>query len=216
MGLRLSVVQISKRYHGTPVLEDCTFSFNGGGSYVLMGSNGSGKSTFLRICALLEDPDSGEVTYRAEAGVIRKDLELQRRITLVLPRIGLFNTTVFNNVAYGLKIRGIKRSDLNERVYRALDFVGMSHKSEQNALTLSSGETQRVGIARAIVIEPEVLFLDEPTAFVDHESKKIIEAVMLEMKRDIRSTVIIATHDETQAERLADRILQMKEGRIMT
>lgn len=127
----------------------------------------------------------------------------------------MFNTTVFKNTAYGLKIRGVSKKEMEERVSKALDFVGLMHKKNQNALTLSSGETRRLGIARAIVIEPEILFLDEPTASVDRENTEIIENIIQNMKRQEKSTIIIATHDIAQAKRLGDIMLTMSEGKIL-
>lgn len=215
MAMRLTVSNIYKSYNGKPILRECSFSFEKSGTYVLMGPNGSGKSTFLRICALLEGPDRGEINYFSGTNILQKGIELRRRITLLLPRVGVFNTTVFKNVAYGLKIRGMKGNEIKEKVDKSLDFVSMTHKRNQNALTLSSGETQRLGIARAIVLETEILFLDEPTASVDQENTVVIEDIILRMKKKGGSIVIIATHDMSQAERLADRLLLMKEGRIV-
>lgn len=141
-------------------------------------------------------------------------MSLRRRITLILPRIGVLNTTVVKNVAYGLKIRGANHADIEQKVARTLAFVGLENKKKQHALTLSSGETQRLGIARALIIEPEILFLDEPTASVDQENTEIIESIVHAMKKEGRTTVIMTTHDREQAERLADRMLIMKHGRI--
>jgi len=214
MGLTLTVSHIYKRYDGKPVLQDCSFPFDKSGTYVLTGPNGSGKSTFFRICALLENPDSGEVNYLYGGALMEKDITLRRRITLLLPRVGLFNMTVFKNVAYGLAIRGVKNDEMEERVHKALDFVGLLQKKEQKALTLSSGETQRLGIARSIVIEPEILFLDEPTASVDLENTEIIEDIILRMKKIGQSIVVITTHNISQAERLADRLLLIKGGKV--
>jgi len=212
--MKLSVSHIVKAYQGGIILKDCSFFFDRNITYVLMGPNGSGKSTFLRICALLERPDSGEIAYAAADTLLQQDIDLRRRITLVLPRIGVFNTTVFKNVAYGLNIRAVKRKEVEERVARILAFVGLEKRRGQNALTLSSGETQRLGIARALALEPEVLFLDEPTASVDQENTEIIESIILAMKKEGRTTVIMTTHDREQAERLADRLLVMKHGKI--
>jgi len=214
MMLGLSASNIWKGYNGNQILQDCSFSFAEQGVYILTGPNGCGKSTFLRICALIEDPDKGEVSYSSNGAVLETDLGLRRRITLMLPRVGVFNTTAFKNVAYGLSIRGIKGAEREEKVKRALEFVDLSHKSDQNARTLSSGETQRLGIARALVTGPEVLFLDEPTASVDQRNTQIIEDIILRMKKEHTSTVIITTHDRAQAERLADCLLIIKEGKI--
>jgi tungstate transport system ATP-binding protein len=214
MSLLLKVSDLWKEYNGTPVLQGASFSFDGNGIYALMGDNGTGKSTLLRICALLERHDRGEVQYLFHGQLLPHDIDLRRKITLVLPRIGVFNTTVFNNVAYGLKIRGLDRDAIGDRVSRAIDFVGLGHKSKQAALTLSSGETQRLGIARALVIDPQILFLDEPAAFVDVRNREIIEEIIVRLKQERKATVFLATHDMRQAERLADRVLILTQGRI--
>jgi tungstate transport system ATP-binding protein len=215
MSLILTVSNISKNYNGKSVLTDCSFSFDSGGIYLLIGPNGTGTSTFLRICALLEDPDRGEVNFFSGNDIVNKDIKLRRRINLVLPKIGVFNTTVFKNVAYGLKIRGFKRGEIEERTNRVLDFVGLIQKKNLNALSLSSGETQRLGIARAMVIEPEILFLDEPTVSLDPHSTTIIEETITRIKEQNKLTIIMVTHNIFQAQRLADRVLFMYEGRIV-
>lgn len=213
--MKLTASHIKKNYSGRAILQDCTVSFGEHGISVLMGSNGCGKSTFLRICALLEKADEGELLFADNGATLEQDLSLMRRITLVLPRNGVFNTTAFRNVAYGLRIRGIQKRELEERVAEALAFVGLEHKKNQSARTLSSGEAQRLGIARALVIRPEILFLDEPTASVDEENTGIIESIILAMKKEGRTTVVMTTHDRDQAVRLADRLLLMKGGKIM-
>ena len=211
--MKLHVVNILKGYEGRTVLKDCTCGFTSGVS-VLMGPNGCGKSTFLRICSLLEQPDGGDLRFTDNGKTLPHNIDLRRRMTLVLPRTGVFKTTVFNNVAYGLKVRGISHGRLDELVNRSLGAVGLEHKKKQNALTLSSGETQRLGIARALVIEPEILFLDEPTASVDEENTVIIENVIRMMRKEGKTTIIMTTHDKDQAERLADTLLFMKGGGI--
>lgn len=215
MSLRLALSNINKNYNGKSVLQDCSFSFDKNEIYILMGPNGSGKSTFLRICALLEEPDRGEVNFFSGNDIVKKDIELKRKITLVLPKIGVFNTTVFKNVAYGLKVRGMRSIEVEDKIQKALELVGLTDKKNQNALSLSSGETQRLGIARALVIEPEVLFLDEPTASLDPRSTTIIEETILNIKKDNRLTIIMVTHNIFQAKRLADDVLFMYEGGIV-
>jgi tungstate transport system ATP-binding protein len=212
--MELFIANIDKRYNVETVLRDCSFAFDKIGTYILMGANGSGKSTFLRICALLEDPDRGEVNFYSEGILLKKDIELKRRITLLLPKIGVFNTTVLKNIAYGLKIRGLNTTETEEKVGKVLDFVGLTHKRNQQALTLSSGETQRLGIARALVIEPEILFLDEPTASIDQKNTGIIEDMILKMKNYHKTTIVMTAHDKEQAKRLADCLMVMNNGRI--
>lgn len=215
MSLKIELVNICKSYNGKPVFRGASLSFDDGGVHLLMGPNGSGKSTFLRICALLEDPDEGTVNYYSGGERLRRDISLKRRITIVLPGVGLFNTTVFRNAAYGLAVRGLKRRAIEEKADSALEFVGLLHKRDQNALTLSSGEAQRLGIARALVIEPEILFLDEPTASTDLENTGIIESIITSMKNESGSTVIATTHDMAQAERLGGRELFIESGKIL-
>jgi len=212
--MRLHVSHITKSYGNKAILSDCSCVFGKPGTYVLMGPNGCGKSTFLRICALLEQQDSGEIAYFDDSSALVKDITLKRRITLVLPRTGVFNTTVFQNVAYGLRIRGLDRPVIKKKIDAALDFVGLAPKAGQHGRTLSSGETQRLGIARALVLEPEVLFLDEPTASIDEENTCIIESIIGSLKKEGRSTIIMTTHDRDQAKRVGDVLLVMKNGRM--
>jgi tungstate transport system ATP-binding protein len=213
--MKLHVSHIAKAYEGRTILADCSYDFEKKGTYVLMGPNGCGKSTLLRICALLERQDSGEIIYADNGTPLDQDIPLKRRMTLVLPHIGVFNTTVFKNVAYGLRIRGINRDVTRQKVDQVLAFVGLERKTNQHARTLSSGETQRLGIARALVLEPEVLFLDEPTASIDQENTMIIESIIQKMKKDGRSMVIMTTHDPDQAKRLADRLLIIRDGLLL-
>jgi tungstate transport system ATP-binding protein len=214
MGLNLEVDRISKSYNGQAVLQECSFRFDSGRTYALQGPNGVGKSTFFRIAALLEPPDAGEVRYGDNGVALPHDLHLRRRITLLLPQTGVFNTSVFHNVAYGLKIRGRPAPEVEDRVNEVLERVGLIHKRRQNGLDLSSGETKRLGLARALVIEPEVLLLDEPTANLDQKNAEIIEQIILNRKTAAKSTIIVVTHDLAQARRLGDHLLVMDNGRI--
>jgi tungstate transport system ATP-binding protein len=215
MGLELEIVNVFRSYNANPILRDCSYGFASGRTYVLQGPNGSGKSTLFRTVALLEKPDDGRVEYRDGGQVLAADLALRRRITLVLPRTGIFNTTVFNNVAYGLKIRGIARAEIEARVHNVLLAVGLAHKDRQRAAELSSGETKRLGIARAMVITPEVFMLDEPTANIDPANTAIIEDIILKLKQERQTTILMITHDPAQAQRLGDELLFMQDGRII-
>ncbi len=215
MGLRLEIDHISKTYNGNPVLQDCSFAFASGRAHLLMGPNGSGKSTLFRIMALLEKPDSGAVKYLDGDYLQPHDLALRRRLTLVLPRTGIFNATVFSNVAYGLKLRGVEASRIAARVEQALQTVGLWEQRSQRALELSSGQAKRLGLARALVLEPGVLFLDEPTASLDPANAEIIEKVILNLKAGGETTIMMITHDPAQARRLGDHLLYMKDGKII-
>jgi len=214
MRLGLAIEDVHKTYGQISVLKGCSFSFERKGTYVLMGGNGSGKSTLLRICSLLEGPDRGRVIYKNTGGEVSQDISLRRRITLVLPGGVSFNASVYRNIAYGLKLRGFPAEQVRATVERMLDFVRLSHKKDQNALTLSSGESQRMSIARALAVRPEILFLDEPTASVDDANTKIIEDIIAGL-RDEGITVIMTTHDPGQARKLADALLDLREGMLL-
>ena len=215
MGLNLTVTNVLKNYGGKAALDHCSVVFDQGKVHVLMGPNGSGKSTLLRVCAFLEPIESGELLYRSGDGPLPHDLSLRRRICLVLPKIGVFNTTVFNNAAYGPSVRGVKKDALCRIVENTLDVVGLFHKKNDNALTLSSGETQRLGIARALAIGPEMLFLDEPTASIDEENTQMVEDIIMGLKKAGNTTIIMTTHDRDQAERLTDRVVMMRSGKMI-
>lgn len=214
MSLGLQAVGIDKSYNGNQVLRDCSWTFDKTGTYVLSGANGSGKSTFLRICALLEQPDRGIVHFLDADNLVTHGIGLMRRISLVLPKAALFNTSVQRNVSYGLRVRGISEKGAASRIEDVLQFVGLSHKKDQNALTLSSGESQRIALARALILEPEVLFLDEPTASVDEKNTSLIEDIIYQLKERGKTIIIMTTHDRAQAERIADRVLRIEKGRI--
>jgi tungstate transport system ATP-binding protein len=214
VGLTVQLAGVAKTYNGNRVLTDCSYTFLSGVDYLLLGDNGSGKSTVFRIAALLEAPDRGEVRYLEEDKVLAPDIHLRRRLTMVFPKVGVFSRSVFDNVAYGLKIRGLNTALIRDKVAEALEEVGLTHKSAQSATTLSSGETMRLGLARALAIEPEVLFLDEPTSHIDKANTRLIEECIRRVRQERALTLIIITHDPAQAERLGGRHLLLSEGRI--
>lgn len=212
MALKLMLKKVSKHYGNNSVIEQCSYVFEDNAVFVIMGGNGVGKSTLLRMCSLLEQPDSGSIVYYDGNNSLKKDIGLQRRLTIVLPSIGLFNSSVRDNVSYGLKIRGIAKKRADVLVEEALDFVGLLDKDKQRALSLSSGEKQRLGIARAIAIKPEMLFLDEPTASVDKVNSEVIDRIILDLKDNYGTKVVMTTHDPKQADKLADFKLVLEGG----
>jgi tungstate transport system ATP-binding protein len=214
VGLTVQLAGVAKTYNGNQVLTDCSYTFAAGGDYLLLGDNGTGKSTLFRIAALLEAPDRGDVRYFEGEKVLAPDIHLRRRLTMVFPKVGIFSRSVFDNVAYGLKIRGMTKNLVRDKVAEVLEEVGLTHKISQPATTLSSGETMRLGLARALAIEPEVLFLDEPTTHIDKDNTRLIEECIRRVRQEKALTLIIITHDPAQAERLGGRQLLLSEGRI--
>ena len=164
---------------------------------------------------MLESPDSGNVRFFDADKEVPQDLTLRRRVTLVFPKTTVFRGTVFDNIAYGLKVRKKESSFIVQRVEEVLNAVGLLHKIRQDARTLSSGESQRLGIARAIAIRPDVLFLDEPTASVDEEHTAFIEQLILNLTRQTGTTIVMTTHDRHQAEKIGGQLIVMKKGVVV-
>lgn len=212
--LRISLNNIDKSYNGKTVLKGCSHVFAQGKLHALIGPNGSGKSTLLRLCGLIEMPDNGAVTYHEHTTELLVTLELRRRISLVFSKGSLFNTTVMKNVTYGLKIRGIGYKQRVSMAEEALHSVGLWEKKRQNATTLSAGEGQRLAIARALILNPQIILLDEPTASLDPANTVIIETLISGLTKDKERTIIMATHNMFQAQRLSDRVVFMHEGKL--
>ena len=185
--------------------------------FVLIGPTGAGKTTLLRIIDLLDQPTSGQVYFDGTDVTRSKPLRqaARRRISYVQQKPVVFTMNVYDNVACGLRWRGEKAENVRRKVDDVLKLVGMEAYRDRNAKTLSGGETQRVAIARALVTEPEVLLLDEPTANLDPVSVSKIEEVLAHVIEERKITVIMATHDMSQGQRLAHRIGVLVGGRLL-
>lgn len=213
----LSVQNLHKNYGRTQVLSDINLEVQRGEVFALIGSSGSGKSTLLRLAHLLERPTSGKIWFDGmdtDASESTR-LAIRRRMGMVFQRPVAFQASVFDNVAYGLKIRGIKAAERNRRIRHALETVELSGFEKRDAHSLSGGELQRVAFARAIVTEPEMLFLDEPTANLDPVNTRIVEDLLGRVIRELKTTVVMATHDMSQGQRLATRIAVLLNGELL-
>ncbi|RLC65852.1 MAG: ABC transporter ATP-binding protein, partial [Chloroflexi bacterium] len=213
----LEVNELCQRFGNSDILKDINLKVERGETFVIVGPTGSGKTTLLRLIGLLDKPASGTIRFggREVPDSEKARLELRRRIAIVFQRPTVFNATVYDNVAYGLRIRKEKRASLRNKVARALETVGLSGYEKRNAQTLSGGETQRVALARAMVFEPELLLLDEPTANLDPVSISNVERLISQIIRDLDTTVIMSTHDMFQGQRLADRIGVIISGEML-
>lgn len=187
-----------------------------GETLAVIGPNGAGKSTLLQVMACLVPPSSGEVSVAGE--VVGRDaspIKVRRRMAMVLQRPYLLNATVFDNVAVGLRMRGVPRGEIRRRVERALATFGIEHLAARPGRSLSGGESQRVSLARAFVLEPEVLFLDEPTSTLDVPTRMALLEELGEVVRETRVTTVFVTHDVIEIPFLAERTIVMSEGRIV-
>lgn len=185
-----------------------------GATLAVVGPSGAGKSTLLALLSLLERPDEGCVLLGGTP-VDTRDRRARMRFAAAFQRPYLFKGTVADNVAYGLKLRGLSVARRAQEVSAALERVGLSGWEQRSALTLSGGEAQRVALARALVLRPEVLFLDEPLASLDPLLKAKLAADFARIIREDGVTTIYVTHDQHEAAAVADDIALMREGRIV-
>lgn len=215
----ISFSNVSKRYaEGHDALRDVSFTLDRGEMAFLTGHSGAGKSTLLKLIMLMERPSRGRVQVAEKdlAEFSREDIPYHRR------RIGvvfqnhqlLFDRSVFDNVAMPLQISGYEPEDIGKRVRAALDKVGLLHKENLNPITLSTGEQQRIGIARAIVHKPQLLLADEPTGNLDPKLSAEIMSLFMEFNRH-GTTVLIASHDLALISRTGRRTLVLDHGRLI-
>ena len=182
----------------------------------LIGPNGAGKTTLLQTLSYLLKPFQGEILFRRKkVEANHSAFEYRRKLAMVFQEPLLFDTTVFNNVASGLKIRGMKRSEIRDRVIQQLERFGIGHLSHRSAKTLSGGEAQRTSLARAFALRPEILLLDEPFASLDPPTRDSLIEDLEHILQQTRTTAVFATHDRLEALRLSDRIAVMDEGKIL-
>lgn len=181
----------------------------------LVGPNGAGKTTLLQTLSYLLKPFQGEIFFRGKKVETNHSvLEYRRKLAMVFQDPLLFDTTVFNNVASGLKIRGMKKSEIRDRVMEQLDRFGINHLRQRSAKTLSGGEAQRTSLARAFALRPELLLLDEPFASLDPPTRDSLLEDLEHILQQTRTTAIFATHDRLEALRLSNRMAVMNEGKI--
>ncbi len=208
---------LSRRFGENDVLRGISLGVGQGETFVIIGPTGSGKTTLLRLIGLLDKPTSGSIHFAGrevpDSGGAR--LDLRRRMAMVSQRPAVFNASVYDNVAYGLTVRREGKSAVRARVQNALDTVGLAGYETRSARTLSGGETQRVALARAMVLRPELLLLDEPTANLDPVSTANVERLISEIIGELKTTVIMSTHDMLQGQRLAERMGVIVNGELL-
>jgi tungstate transport system ATP-binding protein len=217
MTTQFKLHNIVKRYGNRTVLDIDQLVLEEGRIHTFIGPNGSGKSTLLRIMSLLLVNDEGELEVLGEKVRWEKEqlLHLRRQMSMVTQTAFMFQGSVNYNVAYGLRARKMKSRYIRERVDEMLEMAGMSAFKEADARTLSGGERQKVALARAMAINPKVLFLDEPTSNIDMASAFEIEKNIRTINREQGTTIILVTHNLFQARRLADEVIFIHEGKIL-
>ena len=200
---------------GRTVLEIPELAVAAGQVLAVIGPNGAGKSTLLRVMGLLETPTAGSVRFQGERVSAAEGLAIRRRMASVFQDPLLTDATVRDNVALGLRFRGVDDRRIAPRVAEWLEQLGIAHLAARQARTLSGGEAQRTALARALVLEPELLLLDEPFSALDQPTR---EALIEDLGRILQarwSTVVLVTHDRGEAQALGDQVAVVLAGRLL-
>jgi tungstate transport system ATP-binding protein len=207
---------LKKQYGDRTVLNISSLSLSARKVYALIGPNGAGKTTLLNHLAFLDQPTSGVLKFRNKA--VNSDkrhlVHLRRRVVLVDQSPILFSGTVWKNVEFGLKVRGDSKKECALKIPAALERVGMLNFANTDIHGLSGGEVKRVALARALVVEPEVLLCDEPTANVDQENQEVILKILEHANSMQNRSVIFSTHYLSQSRRLAHHTILLQNGEI--
>ena len=207
-------LQVTKA--GALVLDIPALTVEGREILSLIGPNGAGKTTLLQTLACLIKPSRGEFFFKGQkVSSNHSFLEYRRRVAMVFQEPLLFDTTVFENVGSGLRIRGMKGPQIREIVNENLERFGILHLFHRSARKISGGEAQRVALARAFATRPEVLLLDEPFSSLDPPTRESLLVDLESILRETKTTTLVATHDRMEALRLSDRIAMMNKGRIL-
>ncbi len=210
----VEVSNLSRHFGAFKALDNVSVNFADGGFYALLGPSGSGKTTLLRLVAGFGYPDKGHISINGE-NVERVPLE-KRNIGMVFQSYALFpNMNVFENVAFGLDVRGVPREDTARQVRHALELVQLSKLEDRKPHQLSGGQRQRVALARAIVINPRVLLLDEPLGALDKALRLDMQVELKRIQREVGITTIFVTHDQEEALTMSDRIGILRAGQLV-
>lgn len=199
---------------------DASFEVNEGEIFVIMGLSGSGKSTMIRLLNRLIDPTSGEIYIDGE-DIAKMDKEALRevrrhKINMVFQNFGLFpHRTILENTEYGLEVRGVPKAERQAKAEKALENSGLLTFKDQYPSQLSGGMQQRVGLARALANDPEILLMDEAFSALDPLIRREMQDELLDLQSNVQKTIIFITHDLNEALRIGDRIALMKDGQIM-
>ena len=199
---------------GRRILEVDKLSIRKGETLAIVGPNGAGKSTLLLALAGLLRPDRGSIAVEGVPVVPARDLAYRRRIGLVFPAPLLLSTSVFGNVAAGLRFRGVGSEETRERVEHWLERLAIAHLRDRPASQLSSGEAQRTSLARALVLDPQMLLLDEPFVALDSATRAQLLDDFERLRAEAPATRVLVTHHLHEAVRLGDRLAILLDGRI--
>ncbi len=205
---------MAKSFNGAPVLDEINFKVRKGEIFGYLGPNGSGKTTTMRIMLGLLKPTSGKALIFGEAPD-DSNSDLRRRIGVLLENNGLYEQlSAYQNLLYYARLYGVPESDRVEKIERLLKFAGLSDRRSEKTGKFSTGMKRKLGLARAMIHDPEILFLDEPTSGLDPESRIIVRDLILRLSKDEGMTVFLNTHDLAEVERVCSNAAILEGGRI--
>lgn len=209
----LSLQNLRKSYDGEVVLDNVSLDIKKGEFLTLLGPSGCGKTTTLRLIGGFAYPDSGKIIF--EGKDITNIPPNKRRVNTVFQKYALFPyLNVYDNIAFGLRLKKTDESEIKKRVYKMLELVNLPKYATRSVTSLSGGQQQRIAIARALVNEPEILLLDEPLGALDNKLRKGMQTELINMQWELGITFIFVTHDQEEALSMSDRIAVMNEGII--
>jgi len=211
----LHVARLQIRRGGVQVLDLPGFSVSAEEKVAVIGPNGAGKSSLLLGLACLIKRESGTITFQGEEVTPREETRFRRRIAMVFQEPLLFDTTVLDNVAEGLRIRGSGRAAAREAAMESLELFRVGHLAGRSAHKLSGGEAQRVSLARAFAVRPELILMDEPFSSLDLPTRIVLAEDLGRILHESGTAAIIATHDRIEALRVVDRLVVMDSGKII-
>ena len=210
----LEVNNIKKSFGNVDVLKGISISISKGEFVCFLGPSGCGKTTLLRIIAGLEDLNSGEIIL--EGKDITNLAPSKRNLGMVFQSYALFpNMTAFKNIEFGLKAKGFSKSKIKDKIETILKMVDLSHVANKYPNELSGGQQQRISLARAIVLEPNILLLDEPLSALDAKVRESLRTEIKNIQKRMGITTIMVTHDQEEALTMADKIVVMNGGEVM-
>uniref|UniRef100_A0A7C3FDH3 ABC transporter ATP-binding protein n=1 Tax=Candidatus Methanomethylicus mesodigestus TaxID=1867258 RepID=A0A7C3FDH3_9CREN len=206
---------VTKKFGAIKAVENLDLAIHYKDFLAVVGPSGAGKSTLLRIIDCLESPTSGDLLMDGVNYEKIDKLSIRQRIGMVFQNPVVFNTSVYNNIAYSLRFRKVPDHVERKKVGDLLKRLQLINLQNRKAITLSGGEAQRVTLARVLVYDPQLLLLDEPTANLDPYNASIIEEALIEANREYGTTIVIVTHDIFQAKRLANKVAFMLDGKVV-
>ena len=213
MGKIVEIEGVNKIYGSNHVVRDLNLSIEEGEFLTLLGSSGCGKTTTLRMIAGFEEPTSGTIMVEGERVEDKEPFE--RNVNTVFQSYALFpHKTIYDNIAYGLKMKKVPKAEIKERVTEMMDMVQLSGFEKRYPSQLSGGQKQRVAIARALINRPRVLLLDEPLGALDLKLRKQMQLELKRLQKKLNITFIYVTHDQEEALTMSDRIAVMHDGII--